>query len=468
MHFLVILLIILGVILTAVIIFIIKSISTPKIVSSLAALVKQGKIAQGTKLAKHIISKEPRNCEAHYQLALCYLKDHKPEIALMEFQTVNQIGHFGTYCPEIEFRKRIAELYVRFEHIEEALKEYLLLVKLEPEISGHYLNIGKLFEEWNKSEKAANFYRKAVELDPRSSEGHYHLGLLLYKTKKPVEAKMELELALKIEPENLQAQFYLGRLRKDSHDYVGALLSFEKAQRSSELKVKALIERGGCYMSMNNYDKAISELTRAVKLGTDPSAIETIYARYFLAICHEKMRNIDEAIEQWEKIYSKKPNFRDVAEKLSQYQDLKTDDKIKDYLTSSKDAFIGICKELTKKLNLSVRDAGEIANGCQILAVEKDSDKWRNTRKMPRLIRFLRIPELIPESTVRAMHEEMKKIGVTRGIIVSSTNFSRKAIEYTESRPIDLINSDKLQNLLQNIKLTKKSKNDKNSMYSRS
>src|SRR5690606_5425494 len=122
----------------------------------------------------------------------------------------------------------------------------------------------------------------------------------LYRAKKPIEAKLEFETSLKLRPDNYAAYFYMGRLLKENHDYLGALLAFEKAQKDPEQKIRALVERGGCYMSMGNYDRAISELERAVKLAADDSLNEALYGRYFLAICYERMRMLDRAVEQWE------------------------------------------------------------------------------------------------------------------------------------------------------------------------
>jgi len=447
--------IILGIVIGAITFFVIRSIIAPKKVASLANLLKQGKTSAVVRTAKQILAREPRNPEAHYFLGMAYQEENKNELALMELQIVNQIGTFSAACPEIPFRKKIAELYKFFNQPEEALKEYLLLIKMEPEEAEYYYEAGLLFEKRERAEKASVYFRKTIELNPNHSDAHYHLGMILYRSKKPVEAKVEFELAIKIQPDNFKAYYFVGKLLKDNHDYTGALAAFEKAQRDPEQKVKALVERGGCYMSMNNMEKAISELDRAVKISTNETAPETLYGRYFLAMCYEKTREIDKAIEQWEKIYAKKPNFRDVSEKLSQYQDLRTDDRMKDYLTASMDEFYEICKSATESMSLSIRDISDVPNGCQIVAVETESSKWRNARKMPKVLRFLRVPELISESTVRSLHEEMRNLGVARGIIISSSNFSRKAVEYAETRPIDLVNKDQLQELLKNIKLPK-------------
>lgn len=448
----VILITVLGIGLGTFIVILIKSIVNPKKLATLSDLVKQGKAPQAIRVAKAILAKEARNAEAHYLLGKAYLADGKPELALMEFKTVNQIAFFGSYCPEVLFRQDIAQLYEKFGNHEEALKEYLLLIKKEPYEAEHYYHAGLLFEERNNREKAKAYFKKALENNPRHSDSHFRLGLILYKNQRAQEARVELETALKAQPDNYKAHYYMGRIYKDSHDYNSALREFEKAQKDPDHKIKALVERGSCYMNMKNYERAVSELERAVKLTDNPGAKETLYARYFLSICYEMIRDLDKAIEQWEQIYSKKPTFRDVAEKLSQYQELRSDDKVKDYITSTNENFLNICRQIViSGMSLNPRDVEEIPSGCEIIAVENDSAKWRNTRKMPQLLRFLRLPDMIEAATVRTTLEDMKKQGITRGTIITSSSFSRSAIEYGENRPINLVDKETLKEMMKKV-----------------
>jgi hypothetical protein len=164
------------------------------------------------------------------------------------------------------------------------------------------------------------------------------------------------------------------------------------------------------------------------------------------------MNRIEDAVVQWELIHSKKSGFRDVAEKLARFQDLRTNDRMKDYLTIGRDAFIEVCRQLTETLGLAVRDAHGIDNGGEVIAVENTS-KWRNARSLPKLIRFLRVADIIDEPAVRQVHEEMRKQGITRGLIVTSSTFSRLAQDYAEGRPIDLYGKDRLESLLEQIEL---------------
>jgi tetratricopeptide (TPR) repeat protein len=428
---------------------ILKQIFLPMKLTQLQLLFNQNKLPLVIKSAKKIITKEPRNHIAHYLLGRSYLLEGKPDLALIEFQTVNFIGHFDPrFVTEVEFRSMIAELFTTFNQHEEALKEYLLLIQLDPTVSDYYYKAGLLFEERSKTDAAIGYYMKAISIDRSHPGAHLQLGLIHYQQKKIIEAKAELEVALSNSADNSKAHFFLGKIQKDIHDFVSALHHFDEAQNDPQFKIKSAIEKGITYMSMNNVDKAITELQRAVSMSKADTGNDILYSRYFLAECYEKLRNIEKAVEQWEKIYEKQPVFKDVAAKLSQYQELRVDDRVKDYLTVGKEDFINICKSVVSAMNLEVHDVTEINNGCQVLAVESES-KWRNARKMPKLIRFYRISDMVKDSTVRAMQEEMRKMNITRGVIVSSSGYSKIALDFAESRPIDLIDKDKLRELLQ-------------------
>ncbi len=449
---------ILGAVALFLVILVIKSFLEPKKISSIKSFIKQGRYAQAGKAAKLLITKEPRNGLAHYYLGICYLQDGKGELALMEFKTVNQISQFGSDLSEIEFRHKMAELYFKYNQPEESLKEYLVLIKIEPHNADNYYWAGKIFDSRNRSDMSVQYLRKAVEVNPRHGNAHFMLGFVQYREKKPVEAKAEFENAIRFDPNNTDSFFYLGKLQKDGHDYTAALLSFEKASKNQELKVKSLVERGGCYLSLNDYDRAIPELERAIKNGTDEGANEILYARYFLAMAYEKQRNLDQAIDQWEKIYKKKPNFKDVAEKLANYQEFRSDDRIKDYLTCSREDFLQICNSIVlSAMNLVVRDISDTPGSVDIIVVEQDSGKWLGTRKLPKLYRFLRTADMIDESVLRKLMEDMKKVSIVRSGVITSSAFTRTAIEFAENRSVELFNKEKLQELLNKTDFFKKS-----------
>ena len=109
-----------------------------------------------------------------------------------------------------------------------------------------------------------------------------------------------------------------------------AVTNFDDAQKDIEFKQRARLGKGQCYFELGDTNKAIIELERGLKDVTQEDNI-SLAIRYSLGACYEQVRDLPSAIEQWEKITSFKPGYNDVLEKLSMYQDLRTDDHMKDF-----------------------------------------------------------------------------------------------------------------------------------------
>ena len=419
----------------------------PQKISRVSKLIKQNKAASAIKVGKQLLAKNQRNPELHYLLGVAYQAQGKPELALMEYRTVNQIGIFDGTVPETTFRRQLAELFLRYNQPDEALKEYLLLVQKEPAVADHYYHIGRLFEQRNQGAKAVGYYRKTISLRPNHGLAYLQLGLLLCRAKKNAEALKFLQKAIHYEPDHFEAYYYMGRIQKETKDFSGALKSLEWATKANDYKIKALIERGTCYIEMNNIERATSELERALANVSDPKNPDGLWAHFFLGTCYERMRKIELAIDHWEAIYRVKPGFQDVAEKLSQYQDLRQDDVVKDFLTASTDSFLEMCRSIAQAMKLNVQSLEAEPDGAIMVAIEAKTN-WRNTKAMPFFVRFVRVAELIDEATVRTTYDDMRAQNITRARIIASTSFSRSAVAYAESRPIELFGKDHIKKFL--------------------
>ncbi|MDR1971739.1 MAG: tetratricopeptide repeat protein [Treponema sp.] len=301
--------------------FIIKLLLSPRRVEALGTLIKQGKTQAAIAAARRLIARDSKNAEAHYYLGLAFHAEKKDEEAYREFKLLNQLSIQGKLIPETDYRQTLAQLYEGHGESEEALKEYLLLIKLNPRRGEFYLRAGKLFADRGKGDRAREYLQKAAELSPKDGNVYYELGALYYKEKKAPEAKAALERALRLQREGDQGRtwFYLGKLQKDVKDYGGAQGSFEKAARDGEFRVRALVEKGGCFMAQNDMKRAAADLERAVGAIKDEGGNDSLYARYFLGLCYEKAGELDKALAQWEQVYAQKKNFKDVGEKLSRH-----------------------------------------------------------------------------------------------------------------------------------------------------
>jgi len=305
--------------------FTIKNVILPRKALAAENLLNRSKILQAVRTAKEAVEKDPKSAEAHFILGKAYLADKRDEQAFREFRSVSRLGIEGKNIPEMEFRETLAGLYARFHEEEEALKEYIFLIKNHPDNPDYYYRAGKLFSSRNRGDLAIQYLRKAVSLNPKEQSYRMELGMHYYLTKRIKEAGGEFEAVLKLNPAEGQALLYLGKAHKETKDYNGAIPYLEKASWDHEYKLRALVELGGCYMSLKMTDKAIPELERAVNVIKNEAEPDSLYARYFLGLCFEKNREYAKAIAQWEKINTQKKNFRDVKEKLSQYSKHKID-----------------------------------------------------------------------------------------------------------------------------------------------
>jgi tetratricopeptide (TPR) repeat protein len=304
--------------------FIIRGI-LPKSAEQSANFANRNETLKAIRAAKAAIEKDPQNAEAHYLLGKAFLADKRDEQAFREYKSANRLGISGKNIPETSFRETIAALYYQFHEPEEALKEYIALIKLYPENPEYYFHAGKIFATRNRSDLSEQYLRKSVSLNPKETRYHFELGMLYYLAKRIKEASTEFEAVLKLNPNDAHALLYMGKILKDAKDYAGAIPYLEKAAHDQEYKLRSVIELGSCYISLKMTDKAIPELERAVNLITKESDVDSLYARYFLAMCYEMTEDIPKALVQWDKIYAQKKNFRDVGEKLTKYIDYRTE-----------------------------------------------------------------------------------------------------------------------------------------------
>ncbi len=351
---------------------------------------------------------------------------------------------------EEDVRNRLAEVYLHFGQIEEAQKELLLISKLSPSNYDIIFKIAKLFYDRNYAENAYALFNKVLKFNQKHAESHYYCGMILYQSKKSNEALVYFSNAIKYDPRMHKVNYYLGMIHMENNSFHQAISCFDDAQKDDEFKQKARLAKGQCLMEINDFGKAAIEFERALKDTTQEDNL-SLAIRYNLASVYEQIRELPSAVEQWEKIASYKPGYQDVLEKLALYQDMRTNDQMKDFLTASNQGFEAICREIVTGLGLDIVKFKSVnGNHAIILATEPES-KWRNTKVSNKLIHIFRENHAVQESTIRSILEEMRQVNANKAFVISSSKFTASAKEFATARPINLIDRAELASLLQKI-----------------
>lgn len=99
-------------------------------------------------------------------------------------------------------------------------------------------------------------------------------------------------------------------------------------------------------------------------------------------------------------------------------------------------------------MNFSINDINIISDTeIEIIASESEG-KWRNTRATNRIVRVLRSTETVQEKYLRSLHETMRSKNATRIIVITTGEFAQSAVDFANTRPIELYGKNELINML--------------------
>ena len=441
---------VLFVIITIFVIYILSSYVFPRKIEEIARLVEAGQTKLAIRKLLEIIEKDDRNSYAHYLLAEAYLKENNIQYAILEYRQVLKLSKFDEKVNEIAIRTKLAKIYIQRKSLDEARKEYLLLTKIDPANPQHYYELGMIYFNADQSDKAAPYFKKTITINSEHAMSYYFLGQIYYKMNIYQDAKQMFLEAIKHDQSNYRAHYFLGLVLRQIGDYEWAIKEFEIAQKDDDIKIKCFLAKGTCFIEKELYPKAIIEFERGLKFAKRGSDTE-LNLRYFLAEAQEKMRDLHSAIFNWEKIVEVNKGFRDVQDKLKSYSEFRQDDHIKDFMIAGLAQFEHLSRKIVEVMGLMILDIDIISDtDIEIVATETEG-KWRNTRKTNRIIRIIRTTDTIGDRMLRAIHESMKPKNATRAIIISTGEYSQQAIEFSNTRPIELMSKTELIKLLKTV-----------------
>lgn len=104
-----------------------------------------------------------------------------------------------------------------------AIDAYRRSLRLRPDCTEAWINLGRLFAESNDGEAARECFQSALELDPAEATAYYNLGVLAQDAGKESEAIDLYRRALELDPQLAEAHYNLATLFDQSGDSRAAI-----------------------------------------------------------------------------------------------------------------------------------------------------------------------------------------------------------------------------------------------------
>jgi arylsulfatase A-like enzyme/Tfp pilus assembly protein PilF len=193
---------------------------------------------------------------------------------------------------KIEIANRFHRSAVDFEEdrYDEGIASLRELLRLEPNMPGVYMELGRALSHEQRYQEAVPVYRTAVEKLPDSAAAHYELGFTLVKTKQWEAALPEVQAAVGYTSNSAQLHFFLGFVQLHLKHVPEATAEFQISLKIDPDHFAANLKYGEMLLIEGHPDEALPKLSRAAKL--NPESAE---AHKYLADTYQQLGQVEDA-----------------------------------------------------------------------------------------------------------------------------------------------------------------------------
>jgi len=399
------------------------------------------------------LAQNPNDPEALYALAGAYFEEQIWDKALKTYETLSDQVTMNNHIKGIDN----FEVFLRYgisarklNLLEPAYKAFTMARSFRHDNYEVNFELGALEFDRKNYEKAVQLLSSARAQDPDSPAVLRYLGHALFRLKKPKEAMNFIRKAIDLAPEDKESLYTLAECYHEANQTEQALRIFNHLRADPVMGPNSCLIAGTIHLDTRQYEAAIQDFEIGLK-HINIKADILAELRYRLATTYIKLNEIGKAIPLLKQLQSENPSYKDVNILLGKYIELNANRNLQIFLMGSSADFIALCRKIVmtyygrakvKITNITVNKA----EWADILA-EIDTDKWSDLI----MFRFIRTQGSIGELIVRDFNSHLKDVKAGKGICITVGQYTDEAKRYTEARLIDLIEKDKLQQILNKL-----------------
>jgi len=426
--------------------FFLQTSKTNKKLEKANNLYKSEKYKEALELFQELYSKQSGNKLYNWYIGQCYEKLKNYELALVEYNKASLSTKFIPPLNEAEVHKRIALANLELGNVNRAYREFQIVTTLNPQNPDAYFYLGVMAKNKGELQKGVEFFEKAFQYKKDYPEAYFEHGKLNYLLMHTDKAKKSLLEAINQDPDLYEAHYYYGIILEKDKVYQKSIDEFLLALRDDRFKFDSYVHLGSIYMALSDKDSAFDIFEKALAVGT-VNKESLLDAKYKYADYLVQERDLNRALKLWQEIYSQDDRYKDVESKIQIYGDISKSENLTRFFTSLKQDFIKTGYTLCKLLRVKVENYNFQKN---------DLLEFIGTSRLGRddiicVMHMVRWTSLVGEIPVRELIDSVVERGASKGIFVTATYFSEKAHNLSKIRPLELIEREKLEQLLSKV-----------------
>lgn len=402
------------------------------------------------KEANRRLAQNPKDAEALLALAELYYREGLFDKAIKTFEVLVDLCATNPDLDEFEITLKYGLSAMKLKKYEEAYKSLVIARSIKQDVFEINFNLGHLEYLRKSYEKAAKLLAMARKDQPEHVETLRYLGLSLFKLQKYSEAAALIRKAIDLEPDDKEALFILGQAYHNLGQNDQSIKIFTHLRPDPVWGPSAALYAGTIHLNTKQHQKAIMDFEIGLKHENIKSEI-LVELKYRLASCYIQTQELGQAIRYYKEIQNEYPGYRDVPNLLAKYGELNTNRNLQTYLISPTSDFVTLCRKISLTFfpgaKVKITDVSVQRNEFADILTEVSTKKWEDIV----LFRYIRSSGQVGELVLRDLYARSKEMKAGRGFCLTAGEFSEEARRFVEARLIDLIEKDKLIEILNSI-----------------
>lgn len=350
---------------------------------------------------------------------------------------------------EFECSLRFGVCAVKTNRIQEAIKGFLLARKIKSDHFEVNYNLGYICYLQKDYDKAIPYLRQALLSDTENVLAQRYMGFTMHRAHKYREALPYLKKAVDLQPDDKEALYAMAECLFESGATDRSLKIFSHLRPDPVLGPQAALYSGIIHSQTNQHDKAVIDFDIGLKHENMNKDVRN-ELMYKLAATLIKTQDIGRGLSTLKDLQRITPGYKDVPALIMRYQELNQNKNLQVYLMAVQSEFVTLCRKIVVQFfpgaKVKITDISVFADYTDIIA-EIDTPKWSDVV----LFRFFRSQGSVGELLLRDLHGRIKDLKAGKGISLTAGSYSEESRRFTEGRPIDLYDKDRLNKILNSI-----------------